>query len=183
MPPIGGCFQRGRCRFRLPQIQSRQPETAKSVAHQTPFLVPKARGRGGGGGSPQNCFAAAVCKPFRSVRHPGSLCEQGRGCGSRTFQAAFLTNSDFRLMALPSILQAMLWSPSCRRMFLTLVPCLMTCELPLIFRSFTSTTVSPSASPAPLASLTVRVSASVSWFQAAIRGRIRGRRAVCRRGR
>ena len=75
---------------------------------------------------------------------------------------AFLTNSDFKFIALPSILQPILWSPSCRRMPFTLVPCLMTMELPLTLRSLIRTTVSPSCNTAPLASLTLRVSSAAS---------------------
>ena len=57
----------------------------------------------------------------------------------------FFTNSDFKLIApMPSILQSMSWSPSTRRMFLTLVPTLTMSEEPLTFRSLMTVTLSPS---------------------------------------
>src|SRR5205085_2408207 len=57
------------------------------------------------------------------------------------------TNSDFRLIApKPSILQSMSWSPSTRRIFLTLVPCLTTPPPPFSLRSLMTVTESPSCS-------------------------------------
>ena len=68
---------------------------------------------------------------------------------------------DFNDIApLPSILQSMSWSPSTRRMFLTLVPTLTTSDEPFTLRSLITVTVSPSASGLPLASQITRFSSS-----------------------
>ena len=74
---------------------------------------------------------------------------------------SFLTNSDLSCIApKPSILQSMLWSPSTRRMFFTLVPILSGVEAPFTLRVFTMVTESPSASSVPLASFTTSFSSS-----------------------
>ena len=76
---------------------------------------------------------------------------------------AFLMNSDFNCMApKPSILQSMSWSPSIRRMFLTLVPTLTTADEPLIFRSLMTVTESPSCSRLPWASFQTLTGAAAS---------------------
>src|SRR3989338_1246468 len=81
---------------------------------------------------------------------------------------AFFTNSDFSDIApMPSILQSMSWSPSTRRMFFTLVPTFTTDEVPLIFRSLITVTLSPSFSTVPNASFTMRFS---PVFYAALTG-------------
>ena len=57
---------------------------------------------------------------------------------------AFFTNSDFNAMEpKPSILQSILWSPSARRIFFTLVPALMGLGDPFTGRFFIVITVSP----------------------------------------
>src|SRR5690606_42028843 len=61
---------------------------------------------------------------------------------------------------MPSILQSMSWSPSHRRMFLTLVPTLTTRDEPLTFRSLMTVTVSPSCSTLPAESLMTLASSS-----------------------
>jgi hypothetical protein len=63
---------------------------------------------------------------------------------------AFFTNSDFNFIApIPSILQSILWSPSTRRMFFTLVPTFSADEAPFTFRSLITVTASPSCSTFP----------------------------------
>jgi hypothetical protein len=68
----------------------------------------------------------------------------------------------------PSTFASMSWSPtpSMRRIPRTFVPTLIAVELPLTFRSFTTTTSSPSASTLPTASRTTRA-ASVGSSPAA----------------
>src|SRR6056297_2288787 len=56
----------------------------------------------------------------------------------------------------------MLWSPSVRRMFFTLVPFFNAPEAPLTGRSFTTTTLSPSCSTLPFASFTSTLPSTTS---------------------
>lgn len=86
-----------------------------------------------------------------------------RGLNCLYYQA-FLTNSDFKAIdQKPSILQSILWSPSVRRMFFTLVPAFTCCDEPFTGRFLITTTESPSFKILPLESFTTRpVSSSTS---------------------
>src|SRR5690606_33476821 len=73
------------------------------------------------------------------------------------------TNSDLSFIApMPSILQSMSWSPSHRRMPLTLVPTLTTDEEPLTLRSLMTVTVSPTCRTLPTESLIILSPSSAS---------------------
>ena len=111
---------------------------------------------------------AGICRPDktrkRRIRHLAPLPDAARApypAYRSQYNQFFFTNSDFSFIGpKPSILQSMLWSPSTRRMFFTLVPIFSIEELPFTFRSLMMVTLSPSASRLPLASLTISSSLS-----------------------
>jgi hypothetical protein len=81
----------------------------------------------------------AITPTQKRNQHP---CQ--RYCGGRAINQAFLTNSDLSAIAPnPSILQSMLWSLSTNRIFLTFVPALILCAVPLTGRFLMVTTLSP----------------------------------------
>jgi hypothetical protein len=87
-------------------------------------------------------------------RTPATTCDGRR---DRSADQAFLTTLDLSIIGpKPSTLQSMSWSPapSTNRMPRTFVPTLIDVALPLILRSLTMMTSSPSASGLPTASLT-----------------------------
>ena len=79
---------------------------------------------------------------------------------------AFFTNYDFNFIAtMPSMRQSMSWPSAAsgnKRMDLTLVPTFTTDDEPLIFKSLTMVTLSPSCNTVPCASLMVAASSDAA---------------------
>jgi hypothetical protein len=111
------------------------------------------------GGAAKVCVGCGKVLSVRVIEKDGEGSTAGMVAGglAGALLGTFFTNSDFSDIApMPSILQSMSWSPSTRRMFLTLVPTLTTRDEPLILRSLITVTLSPSCSRLPLASRTTR---------------------------